>query len=355
MSYKFSSICLKFSSAVLFLLILHTASAQGNRKNPKEVGLSSFDYLDALLVKNQKSLGNDVLGMIWTDTLVYKHELGEFDSRTVAPIGAASQWLTAAMVMKLVEDGKLSLDDKIGKYIPIFDTYGKSYITIRHCLTHNTGIQAEGLVNKKKFESLEAEVESYAKREIQSNAGTEVRYSFIGPNIAGRICEIVTKKKFDMLIKQRLFNLMAMRKTSFSNLDGSSVNPSSGAVSSADEYLHFLQMLLNNGKYNGQQILSEASVKELRRIQTQPDAVKFTPQAAEGLNYTLGGWAVDENGKGEAIALASPGLFGVFPMVDWCRHYAFLLFVKQPLAEQKKDSYVRMKEAIDDKLKAKCE
>src|SRR5690348_3734764 len=125
MSYKIKPICLKFSSAVLFMLILQVVAAQPNRKNPKEIGIANFDYLDALIVKEQKPLGNDLVAMVWTDTLVYKHELGELDARTVVPLGAASQWLTAAMVMKLVEEGKLSLDDKIGQYIPIFDTYGK--------------------------------------------------------------------------------------------------------------------------------------------------------------------------------------------------------------------------------------
>lgn len=76
-------------------------------------------------------------------------------------------------------------------------------------------------------------------------------------NIAGRILEIVTKKKFDMLIKQQLLTPLGMRKTSFSELDGGAVNPSGGAKSSADEYLIFLKMLLNNGMHKGQQFLSE--------------------------------------------------------------------------------------------------
>ena len=168
----------------------------------KELGAAQFEHLDQLVKQNQKLLGGDVVAMVWTDTLVYKTELGEFDSKTVAPIASSSKWLTAALILKMVDQGKISLDDKVSQYIPIYETYGKSYITIRHCLSHFTGIEAEkgigGILSRKKFASLEDEVASFAKKEIQSNPGTEFRYSNMGLNIAGRILEIVTKKKFDM-------------------------------------------------------------------------------------------------------------------------------------------------------------
>lgn len=158
-----------------------------------------------------------------------------------------------------------------------------------------------------------------------------------------------------MLIKQQLFNPLAMRKTSFSTLDGSAINPSGGAVSTAEEYMHFLQMLLNNGKYNGQQILSEESVKELRKIHTKTAEIKYAPAAGEGFNYALGSWVLGEATSGEATILSSPGLFGTWPMVDWCRGYACIFFVKTLLTgEQKKEVYMQMKGAIDEKLKSNC-
>lgn len=326
--------------------------AQFNKKDIPEYGAANFPGLDEAVLKNQKLLGNNLVVMVWTDTLVYKRELGEFDAKTVAPIASCSKWLTAAMVMKFVEEGKIALDDKVGKYIPVFDNYGKSYITIRNCLLHMTGIQADPvtlmkLLQRKKYHSLEEEVNDFAKKEIQANAGTEFRYSNIGLNIAARILEIVSKKRFDLLIKQQLFNPLGMRQTTFSTLDGSAVNPSGGARSSANDYMHFLQMLLNNGKYNGQQILSAESVKQLRTIQTKPEQIKYAPKIAEGFNYALGSWVLEEGKDGEATVLACPGLFGTWPMVDWRRRYACLIFVKTLLSEQKKDAYMEIKDAID--------
>ncbi len=351
MSYKIKFNCLKFSSLLLFMLFFQFSFSQASKKNPKELGLASYPGLDALVMKHQEKLGKEVVAMVWTDTLVYKRELGMYDSRTVVPIAGSSQWLTTALVLKMAEEGKISLDDKVSDYIPIFSTYGKNYITIRHCLSHFTGIQSDAkLFEKKKFESLEAEVESYAKKEIKTNPGTEYSYSNVGMNIAGRILEIVSKKKFDMLIKQKLFNPLGMRKTSFTDMMGGPLNPSAGAKSTADEYMNFLKMLLNNGRHNGQQFLSEASIQELRRLTTEPSLVKYNPKSGEGFDYALGAWVLEAGSDQQAKAIACPGLYGTWPMVDWNRGYAFLFFTKELQGEQKKDLFMEIKSAIDEKI-----
>ena len=139
--------------------------------------------------------------------------------------------------MQFIDEGKLSLDDKVSKYIPLFATYNKNYITIRHCLSHMTGIRSEAasksakfVEQPKKYNSLEDEVNDLAKKEIQSNPGTEFNYSDIGTDIAARKLEIVSEKKINLLIRSKLFVPLQMRQTSFSTLDGSAINPSGGAV-----------------------------------------------------------------------------------------------------------------------------
>jgi len=345
MSYKIHSTCLKFSSVALFLLIVQVSLAQ---KHIKEYGTAQYKELDAAIKEKQAIIGKDLVVMLWTDTLQYKTELGDFNSKTVAPIASCSKWLTAALLMQFVDEGKLSLDDKVSKYLPIFESYGKSYITIRHCLSHMTGIEGDrNFLQRKKFSSLEEEIESFVKKEIKENPGVEFRYSNIGLNIAGRVLEVISKKKFDMLIKQKLFGPLGMRQTTFSNVDMSAPNPSGGAKSTADEYMNFLVMLLNNGMYKGKRILSEASVAELRKMQTTPSSIKYAPRSAEGFGYALGSWVIEEDGKGAATSLASPGLFGTWPMIDWKRGYAVIFFVKSFLGEQKADAYMELKKVID--------
>jgi CubicO group peptidase (beta-lactamase class C family) len=357
MSYKIKASCLKFSTITVFMLFFQFGFSQSS-KIPKEVGINRYEDLDAIVQQNQKSFGNNVVAMMWTDTLVYKREMGDFDSKTPVPVADASKWLTAALVMMFVDEGKISLDDKVSKYLPDFELYAKNYITIRHCLSHYTGIKetgTKGLFGKKKFETLKDEANAFARTEIYANAGEQFRYSDIGPIIAAAVLEIASKKKFDMLIKQKLFNPLGMRKSSFSSLDGSIPDPSSGAQSSADDYIHFLQMLLNDGKYRGVQILSEASVKEMRKMETTPEAIKYTPKTAQGFSYALGSWIVDEPKDNMANVLASPSLYGTWPMVDWCRKYAFIIITKTlSKDEQKNDVYMQMKDAIDEKVHPKC-
>jgi CubicO group peptidase (beta-lactamase class C family) len=234
----------------------------------------------------------------------------------------------------------------------------KKYITIRHCLSHMTGIEDDDkflkkILQRKKFKDLEEEIESFAAREIRANAGTDFWYGNIGLNIAARVLEAVSKRKFDALIKQKLFTPLGMRQTTFTELDGGLYNPSGGARSTADDYMKFLVMLMNKGKYNGKQILTEESVDEMMKIQTANVPKRYTPKAAEGFNYALGSWIVEEKDS-TATALASPGLFGTWPMVDFCRGYAYILFVKNFLGEERANAHLEIKAVIDEKIKEKC-
>ena len=344
MSYIKPSACTKVSSIAAFLLLFQSAFSQPN-----------FSELDGALLEKQKILGNSFVCLVWKgDSLAFKKEIGEFNSKTQAPIASCSKWLTAALVMQFVDEGKLSLDDKIGKWLPEFEKYGKSYITIRNCLSHMTGIDDEGsflnkLLQRKKFENLEEEVNSFAEMEIRDNPGHDFWYGNIGLNIAGRVLEVISKKKFDQLIKAKLFNPLGMRRTSFSTMDASAVNPSGGAQSTADDYMKFLVMLLHKGKYNGVQILSEKAVEQMKEIQDSPDQIKYAPKAAEGYLYALGSWAVEKN-ENKATCLASPGLFGTWPMIDFCRGYAYLLFVKNLLGEERADAHRDLKKIIDKQM-----
>src|SRR5947209_8556582 len=180
MAHKVNLNCLKFSIILSGLLLFHISIAQ---KKIKAIGIDQFQGFNDLLTHQQKALGNNVVAMIWADSLVYKNELGDFTASTIAPIASSSKWLTAALVMQFIDEGKLSLDDKVSKYIPLFASYNKNYISIRHCLSNMTGIRSEPVnmmkifEQPKKYNSLEDEVNDFAKKEIQSNPGTEFTYS----------------------------------------------------------------------------------------------------------------------------------------------------------------------------------
>src|SRR6476646_1507861 len=131
MSLKIRFYCLKFSLFIVSLLIFQTITAQ--KKEKPLISKYNFSSLDRILEEKQGLLGKDYVVLIWKrdDTLTYRKEVGEYKSKTIAPIASCSKWLTAALVMQFVDEGKISLDDKITKWLPEYEKYAKNYITIR--------------------------------------------------------------------------------------------------------------------------------------------------------------------------------------------------------------------------------
>lgn len=346
MSHKYGVTCMKVIPIPFLLLLFQPLISQYD-----------FSGVDQLLQRNQKLLGNNLVALVYKDgKIVYKKELGEdFTAKTQAPIASCSKWLTAALVMNFVDQGKLDLDDPVSKYIPSFNKYMKGYVTIRHCLSHTTGIEKEKggagkLLERRKYENLEEEANAIAAKEISNNPGKEFFYGNYGLNIAARVCEIVGKKTFDRLIQERITRPLRMRATSFTNDNGNAPHPSGGARSTAADYMNFLIMILNKGVFEGKTILSEKAIAEMQKVQMADLPVKYAPKAAEGFEYGLGEWIQEKNESGIATVVSSPGLFGTWPYVDNCRKYAAIIFVKTILGEQKKDIVLQFKELVEEQL-----
>ncbi|MEO8174962.1 MAG: serine hydrolase domain-containing protein, partial [Sediminibacterium sp.] len=335
MSLKNRSICLKVSAVFVFLLFLQLANGQ---RKPVQVE-SKFPEVDVKLESAKKELGGNVVAVVYKDgAIIYNKAIGtDFNFKTQVPIGNACQWLTAALVMSFVDQGKLSLDDKISKYIPLFTKYSKGYITVKDCLAHLTGIESEPgkYSNGKKFSSLEEEIENFiTKKEILSNPGLEFRFSNIGMNILGRVLEAMTKRSFEQLMQERITRPLMMRNTSFSSF--SSINPTAGGLSTANDYMSFLSMILNKGMFNGKRILSEQAITDMLTVRTTPAMMKYVPKGLEGASYGFGEWILEADEKGVGTLITAPGLEGTWPMIDLCRGYALIIFTKGDLKEEKK-------------------
>lgn len=357
---------MKVIPVAAFLLFLQPAFAQYN-----------WTELNRALDENRKILGNNLVCLVWKDdSLVFKKEMGAFDARTAAPIASCSKWLTAALVMQFVDEGKLSLGDYVSKYIPEFGTQGKGNIRIRDCLCHMTGISDDDkflrrILERRKYSSLGDEVLDFAKRKKRAEPGTDFWYGNIGLNIAGRILELISGKKFETLAQEKLFGPLGMTRTSFADPKGYPANPSGGARSTAEDYMKFLVMLLNKGMYKGKRILTETAVTRMMEAQDQPGQIVYAPKSAQGYCYALGSWVVENSRVPfpkpnrpsvppipddtpeeiiKATCLASPGLFGTWPMIDYCRGYAYIVFVKNLLGEERAGIHIELKKIIDRQL-----
>ncbi len=341
--------CLRSMSLALSLLFWLVPFAQ---RTPKTIP-SSSPATDAVLKANQKALGNNVVALAFQDGKpAYKFELekeiGDFNARTSCPAGIASQWLTAAAVMAYVDAGKISLDDKVSKYLPILTKYSKSYITIRNCLTYTTGIRADPpgalkLLQKSKYPDLETEVNAFvSKREIQTNPGTEVYFSQIGADIAARVLEVVTKKTFDRIVAEKILRPCKMRGTTFTNDNGGAINAFDGAVTTPNDFLNFLGMILDSGRFEGKQVLTEKSVQEMETLQFAALPVKYVPKETTGYRTGLGCW-VSADGKQVQV----PNITGFYAYIDRCGRYAALLASKSEVSDPKPEPYAQFKQTLD--------
>ena len=129
-------------------------------------------------------------------------------------IGSISKQFTAAAILILQEEGRLSLDDHVGKYIPGL-TRGDE-VTIREILSHTSGYQdywPEDYVMTPmlKPESAEQIMDTWAKKPLDFEPGTKWQYSNTNFVIAGKIVEAVTGAPLMDMLVSRIFRPLGMK------------------------------------------------------------------------------------------------------------------------------------------------
>ncbi len=134
---------------------------------------------------------------------------------TVFEIGSVSKQITAAAVMLLVEDGKLALDERVGKYLPSAPA-SWSGVTVRHLLTHTHGIRNyTGLPGFELTEHLSRD--EFIKRISQYPAnfapGDSWSYTNTGYNLLGLIIEAVSGRTYWQFVRERIFRPLAMNES----------------------------------------------------------------------------------------------------------------------------------------------
>jgi CubicO group peptidase (beta-lactamase class C family) len=85
-------------------------------------------------------IANGSLLVLKNGQALYEEYAGSFTANTLRPIASGSKWLSAVVIMSLVDDGVLSLDDPVSKYFPAYYTGIKGTITIREMFSHTSGL-----------------------------------------------------------------------------------------------------------------------------------------------------------------------------------------------------------------------
>jgi CubicO group peptidase (beta-lactamase class C family) len=140
-------------------------------------------------------------------------------TETVFAIGSLTKQFTAATVLQLEADGKLSPQDLIGKYLGDFPP-DKAGITIHHLLTHTAGLISDGANAQLPLENRDEYVEAVKKTKLRSIPGETFSYSNVGYNLLAAIVEKISGISFEDYLEQRLFKPADMKDTGFINKRG---------------------------------------------------------------------------------------------------------------------------------------
>ncbi|MDF7821546.1 serine hydrolase [Runella sp. MFBS21] len=278
-----------------------------------------YQKLDNFIRNNSSNYDNNIMVFIHNgDSLVYSYKQGIYSEDNALRIASSSKWLTAAVIMSLVDEKKLKLDDKIGGYLPIFSKYGKGDITIRQLFGHTSGIITDSPFDERDNITLEAAVDSIAiYTQLLFPPGKAVLYGSTAYKIAARIAEVVEAKTWKTIFEERIANKCEMKNVVFNPNAPMNPHAGAGAVCSLNEYVKFLAMIHAKGVYKGTRVLSEASINEMEKDQT----------GSMNRLYGLGLWRYNYS-SGTAIEVSSPSALGVHPWVNRNKGYFGIIFTQ---------------------------
>ncbi len=214
--------------AVLLLLSFAALHAQNEPSLSPQLR-SSVDQIAQQVLKTT-GVPSASIAIVQDGKITYTQAYGDakLDPNTAATpqmrysIGSISKQFTAAAIMMLVEEGKLSLDDPVSKYIPGL-TSGNE-ITIRELLSHTSGYEdywPQDYVPPLMLKPITAEqiMDMWARKPLDFQPGTKWQYSNTNYVIAGAIVEKVSGQPLFQFLGQRVFTPLGMKSVADTNLN----------------------------------------------------------------------------------------------------------------------------------------
>jgi methyl acetate hydrolase len=338
--------------------------------------------IDALLQRavQQGSVPGVVAIVASKNQILYHHAFGMQDVRaqkamqedSIFRIASMTKPLTSAAIMLLQEQGKLRLDDPVSKYLPSFAnrevvaTFNQSdgtlttrksasEVLIRHLLSHTSGL-AYAFSNTLVSPLQQKTGKQAEELPLLYDPGTRWTYSG-STKVLGDVVGKVSGVPLDQFLNEHFIRPLGMEDTSYavpasktarvvtthSRSTGTLVetpNPATissavagdgGLNSTAADYIKFLQMLLNDGKWQGKSLLSKSSIQAMTTnqigsvvVETQPAALAdrtrpFPVAPAAGRDKFGFGFEITTSNK-ENPNLRSPGSYtwaGIYNTHFW--------------------------------------
>jgi CubicO group peptidase (beta-lactamase class C family) len=206
-------------------------------------------------------------------------------------VGSARKWLVSALILALVDEGRLSLDEPIARWLPRWQQPLKDRITLRMLLSHTSGLPRRpppGLCSG--ATTLAACTDRLAELSLRAEPGTRFYYSSMGFNVAARVVEAASGERWQDLLARRLLEPLGMERTELRPAGPGLLDMAGELWSTPTDFARFLQMLLDEGQLDGRSLLSAGAIAEMERNQT---LTHFSPDVVpEGLGLVVRGYGL---------------------------------------------------------------
>lgn len=294
-----------FISIIVFLFGCSKGSKTETKSQTTLVKTELGNHIDSLLTPyvNKLRILTDnttglAIGITKGDDIIYAKTFGfaNIETQEAASfktrfhIASVSKPFTAAAIMKLVQQGKLKLSDSIVKHIPEFTMKSDAYknITIQHILNHTSGIPRhvsadDWLSPKVGINALEENLENVKNFELDFEPGSQFSYSNSAFDILGVLITRVSGMSFSEYVSKHILEPNGMTESTYNKpLDSLPKHwaksysygltnqewqpyphtdkylPSSGLQATLLDMCKWGIMHVNNGTYNGQEVLNNA-------------------------------------------------------------------------------------------------
>ena len=199
---------------------------------------------------------------------------------------------TTTAVMQLYEQGSLNLDDRVTKYLPAFGQKGKDDLTLRHLMTHTSGLRPFRPFHKEGITSRQQVINAIYAEDLVYEPGSEMKYSDFNMILMGFVIEKITGESFASYTRNNIFLPLGMTQTRFRRAGAGSdrtIVPTevdmvfrrklvqgevhdetayilggtaghAGLFSTAEDLSKFAFMMMNGGLYEGTRFLKEETI-----------------------------------------------------------------------------------------------
>jgi serine-type D-Ala-D-Ala carboxypeptidase/endopeptidase len=254
--------------------------------------------------------------------VVFERRYGDFDPEQPYAVASASKLVTSLVLLRLVDQGFLSLDDTTAAVLGWSGPQGE--ITLRHLLSFTSGLPPTvscAMVSEDTLAGCVAQIELL---DPVASPGQRFDYGNTHMHVAARMAEAVTGSPWNTLVEAQLRQPLGLPGPltyyTFPRARLGTSNPlaAGGLVTRLPDYAVLMGLVLNDGEHQGNPLIDAALIEAIS-VEPYPGAtVGEVPAviAQLGFRYGLGAWLECATPAAGCAVVSSPGLFGWTPWVD---------------------------------------